>query len=102
MNPFDKPERKVNDAELREYLLTWLMMYGRKWCDSHEAYEVDKAVGDYDEEDLWRVAMRRKYLSEKVKFRQADGKPKWHITPKGMRFINEVNEGSQMVKENQK
>ena len=91
---------EVNDEELRAYLLTWLMMYGRKWCSVEEAIEVDRMIDEEDDEDCWSVALEHDYLMNKYDSKTGDDY--WRISAKGMKFIKQVNEGSHIPMKQEK
>lgn len=88
----------VTDEVMREYLMTWLVMWGDKRINVDEAYEVDEAIGDEDEL-CWSIALNRKLIGKKYVEKDnligyGMGRYTYRLTKKAIRFIGGIENGN--------
>lgn len=78
----------ITDDVMRQYLMTWLVMYGHRWVNTDEAYEVDLAIND-DDELCWARARSMKLIGKKDVDDEAIHmmKSQYRLTKKAIKFI---------------
>ena len=78
----------VTPERMKEYLMTWLIMFGKDFITQQQSLKVDEAIGDEDE-DCWLVALKHGYLfNHGYATESKQVTEKTRLTKKGIKFIN--------------
>ena len=81
-------EELVTPKRMKQYLMTWLIMFGKDFITQEQSLKVDEAIEDEDE-DCWLCALKYGYIYNYGY--SADDQvvtDKTRLTKKGIKFIN--------------
>jgi hypothetical protein len=79
---------RVTPKRMKQYLMTWLIMFGKDFITQEESIKVDEAIGD-DDEDCWLDALKYGYIYNYGYATESQiVTDKTRLTKKGITFIN--------------
>jgi hypothetical protein len=79
---------RVTPERMKEFLMAWLIMYGKDFITQKESIKVDEAIGDEDE-DCWLDALKYGYIfNHGYSSDDQVVTDKTRLTKKGIKFIN--------------